>query len=70
MFYPKNYNPKSTKHRNIAKDIVMQNRKLTYPLLGVRGVDFANGAIQTYQQASSDISKRNEEIAKYNINNR
>ena len=70
MFYPKYYNPNSIKDINKAKDIVMQNKKITYPLLGVRGVDFANGAIQTYQQASSDISKRNEEIAKYNINNK
>lgn len=67
---PRYINPNSAEVIKNAKDIVNQNKMITYPLLGVRGVDFANGAIQTYQQASSDISKRNEEIAKYNINNK
>ena len=67
---PRYINPNSAEAIKNAKDIVMQNRKLTYPLLGVRGVDFANGSVQAYQQFSSDMSKRNEEIAKYNINNK
>lgn len=67
---PKYINPNSAEVIKNAKDIVNQNKMITYPLLGVRSIDFANGAIQTYQQTSSDISKRNEEIAKYNINNK
>ena len=70
MFYPKYYNPNSVSDINNAKNIVMQNKKLTYPLVGIRGVDFLNGATQTYQQTASDIDKRNEEISKAKINNK
>ena len=49
MFYPKYYNPNSVSDINNAKSIVMQNKKLTYPLVGIRGVDFLNGATETYQ---------------------
>ena len=70
MFYPKYYNPNSVSDINNAKNIVMQNKKLTYPLVGIRGVDFLNGAIETYQQTASDMDKRNEAIAKSKINNK
>ena len=70
MFYPKYYNPNSVSDINNAKSIVMQNKKLTYPLVGIRGVDVLNGATETYQQTASDIDKRNEEISKAKINNK
>ena len=67
---PRYINPNSVSDINNAKNIVMQNKKLTYPLVGIRGVDFLNGATETYQQTASDIDKRNEEISKAKINNK
>ena len=67
---PRYINPNSAEAIKNAKYIINQNRKITYPLLGVRGADFVNGSMQAYQQFSSDMSKRNEEIAKNNINNK
>ena len=45
---PRYINPNSAEVIKNAKDIVNQNKMITYPLLGVRGVDFANGATETY----------------------
>ena len=45
---PKYINPNSAEVIKNAKDIVNKNKMITYPLLGVRGVDFANGATETY----------------------
>lgn len=67
---PRYVNPNPTEVIKNAKDIVNQNKMITYPLLGIRGTDFLNGATQTYQQTASDIDKRNEAIAKAKINNK
>lgn len=67
---PRYVNPNSAEVIKNAKDIVNQNKMITYPLLGVRGVDFLNGATETYQQTANDMDKRNEEIAKSKINNK
>lgn len=67
---PRYINPNSAEVIKNAKDIVNQNKMITYPLLGIRGTDFLNGATQTYQQTASDIDKRNEEISKAKINNK
>ena len=45
---PRYINPNSAEVIKNAKDIVNQNKMITYPLLGVRGVDFVNGATETY----------------------
>ena len=67
---PRYVNPNSAEVIKNAKDIVNQNKMITYPLLGIRGVDFLNGATETYQQTASDMDKRNEAIAKSKINNK
>lgn len=67
---PRYINPNSAEAIKNAKYIINQNRKITYPLLGVRGTDFVNGSMQAYQQFSSDMSKRDEALAKHNINNK
>lgn len=37
---------------------------ITYPLLGVRGVDFVNGATETYQKTNSELKDREKVLAR------
>ena len=60
---PRYINPNSAEVIKNAKDIVNQNKMITYPLLGVRGVDFVNGATETYQKTNSELKDREKVLA-------
>ena len=60
---PRYINPNSAEVIKNAKDIVNQNKMITYPLLGVRGVDFVNGATETYQKTNSELKDREKALA-------
>lgn len=67
---PRYINPNSAEVIKNAKDIVNQNKMITYPLLGVRGVDFANGATETYQKTNEDLQNRDKIISQSQTNNK
>ena len=60
---PRYINPNSAEVIKNAKDIVNQNKMITYPLLGIRGVDFLNGATETYQKTNEDLQNREKALA-------
>ena len=65
---PRYINPNSAEVIKNAKDIVNQNKMITYPLLGVRGVDFVNGATETYQKTNSELKDREKVLAQSQMN--
>ena len=67
---PRYINPNSAEVIKNAKDIVNQNKMITYPLLGVRGVDFLNGATETYQKTNEDLQNRDKIISQSQIKNK
>ena len=67
---PRYINPNSAEVIKNAKYIVNQNKKLTYPLVGIRGVDFLNGATETYQKTNEDLQNREKIISQSQIKNK